>query len=324
VDENSLCIDDASRIKKCHSIFDDYAPLLVEEYIDGREFTVLVIRKADNSIEAYDPVEYVFPHGAAFKTYALKTSELHPDCNVRVADVELSKKLKDAAVKIFSGFGGVGYARLDFRSNNKGDIYFLEINFTCSVFYSDGYEGSADFILKASGVAAGQFLKDIISEGISRHFKNKKPYNLRGDSISGYGIYANRDILKDEVVFRGEERPQRIATRAHIASKWNDDEKENFKKYAYPISEHVYLLWDENPSSWGPQNHCCEANTHYKGLDVVASRDISKGEELTLDYGAFLDEAMQPFQCSCGKPACRGLITGISGNSISYRESIRK
>ena len=162
------------------------------------------------------------------------------------------------------------------------------------------------------------------SEGMARHFKNKKPYSLRGDAISGYGIYANRDILKGEVVFRGEEKPQRIATRTHIETKWDDDEKENFKKYAYPISEHVYLLWDENPSSWGPQNHSCAANTCYEGLDVVAVRAISKGEELTLDYGAFLDDTMQPFQCSCGQSGCRGLISGVQGNSISYRESLRK
>ena len=44
------------------------------------------------------------------------------------------------------------------RSRGLGDvykrqeIYFLEINFTCSVFYKDGYEGSADFILKFDGI----------------------------------------------------------------------------------------------------------------------------------------------------------------------------
>lgn len=323
IDQDSLCADEKNKNDKCHSIFDEYAPLLIEEYIDGREFTVLVMKKPDNSIEAFDPVEYVFPKGASFKTYALKTSELHPDCNIRVNDEKLANELKAAAKKIFSGFGGVGYARLDFRSNKDNQLFFLEINFTCSVFYADGYEGSADFILKASGVSPRYFLMGIIEEGIARYQKNRKAYTLRGDSISGYGIYANRDIREGEVVFRGEERAHRIATKSHVDTSWNEEEKDNFRRYAYPASRHVYLLWDDNPSSWAPQNHCCEANTGYVGLNVVAKRDIEKGEELTLDYGEFLDDTMQSFQCSCRKPNCRGMISGIKNNHIDFRESLK-
>ena len=79
-----------------------------------------------------------FPKGKEFKTYSLKTSELHPDCNFPCTDEVLDKKLRHAAEKIFKGVKWVGYARLDFRVNDKNEIYFLEINFTCSVFYTDG------------------------------------------------------------------------------------------------------------------------------------------------------------------------------------------
>ncbi|MBK7440284.1 MAG: hypothetical protein IPI65_01780 [Bacteroidetes bacterium] len=51
-------------------------------------------------------------------------------------------------------------------------------------------------------------------------------------------------------------------------------------------------------------------NTAYDGLNVNALRDIQIGEELTLDYTTFLDENMEPFQCRCGHPSCRGLIKG--------------
>ncbi|HNI54647.1 MAG TPA: hypothetical protein PK511_09015, partial [Chitinophagales bacterium] len=56
------------------------------------------------------------------------------------------------------------------------------------------------------------------------------------------------------------------------------------------------------------------------GLDVVALRNISCGEELTLDYATFLDEHMEPFECHCGSKNCRGLIKGTLGNSISEME----
>src|SRR6185503_18293107 len=104
-----------------------YAEVLVEEYIDGREFTVLVIAGADEHEEAIalTPVEYVFPAGKAFKTYALKTSELHLEANVPVRDEPLAGQLRDAALKVFRAFGGVGYARMDFRLNAQGELFFL-------------------------------------------------------------------------------------------------------------------------------------------------------------------------------------------------------
>ena len=96
---------------------------------------------------------------------------------------------------------------------------------------------------------------------------------------------------------------------------------ENFRRYAYPVSDKVYLLWDEDPAQWAPQNHSCRPNTGYDGLNVVALRPIAADEELTLDYASFLDEQMEPFTCACGSPDCRGLITGTKGNSITSRES---
>ena len=54
------------------------------------------------------------------------------------------------------------------------------------------------------------------------------------------------------------------------------------------------------------------------GLNVILNRDVKKGEELTLDYGSFLDETMEPFQCNCGSVNCRGLIQGNAGNKIKH------
>ena len=147
-----------------------------------------------------------------FKTYSLKTSELHPDCNFPCNDEYLDRELRKAAEKIFTGFGGVGYGRMDFRVNDKKEIYFLEINFTCSVFYSDGYEGSADFVLKFDEIGQAGFLRHIVAEGIARHKRKIKPFTIKGDSISGFGIYANRDIKVGEFIFSGEEKPQRLVT----------------------------------------------------------------------------------------------------------------
>ncbi len=321
VDEHSL-VNNIEELKtKVAEIIDEYGPILIEEYISGREFTVLLAANADGKTSTtFKPVEFIFPEGRKFKTYALKTSELHPEANIPVADEKIDKELRQAAQKIFKSFGGVGYARMDFRMNEKGEIYFLEVNFTCSVFYKDGYEGSADYILKHDGFGKANFLNHIISEGIARHLRSKKSYTMKGNSIAGYGIYANKNITANEVIFNGEERNQRFATRRHIEKNWSVSEKEIFAKYAYPVSNEVYLLWDDNPNGWAPQNHSCNPNTAYQGLNVVALVNINKGEELTLDYASFLDDKMEPFNCQCGATICRKFITGAAHNSVTLRE----
>jgi len=325
VDDHSLVYNKEDLVRKCASIIDEYGPLLVEEYIQGREFTVMLVADAEEgkSCSLFKPIEYIFPKGFQFKTYSLKTSELHPEANIPCNNPVLEKGLKDAALQIFQGFGGVGYARLDFRVNDKNEIFFLEINFTCSVFYKDGYEGSADYILKCDGIGQAGFLKKIIDEGIARHQRRQKKYTMKGNAIAGYGIYANQHIKVNEVIFRGEELPQRIVTRRYVENSWSVKEKETFRKYAYPLSKEVFLLWDDNPANWAPQNHSCDPNTRYEGLNVVALRSISKGEELTLNYANFLDEHMEPFDCRCGAANCCGQVTGTPNNSVTERETLR-
>jgi D-alanine-D-alanine ligase len=317
IDENSLVSDLNALKEKVNSILPEYNELLVEEYINGREFTVLIAANADGkTATAFRPVEFIFPKGNAFKTYALKTSELHTDANIPVQDEALDQRLRNASEKIFHSFGGVGYARLDFRMNESGDLYFLEINFTCSVFYENGYEGSADYILKYDGVGQKAFLEQIIQEGIARHERKKKTYVVRNNAISGYGIYASKTLQPGDLIFKGEEMSQRIVTKKWVEENWNEEEKLTFRRYAYPLGKEVFLLWSDLPQDWAPQNHSCDANSAFDGLNIIAKRQIPKEEELTLDYSTFLDENAEPFNCLCGASNCRGIIKGRAGNSF--------
>lgn len=327
---DSLGVDDHSKVNnidelksKVIRLLPEFSSLLIEEYVSGREFTVLVAADPSNEKQCrtFKPVEYIFPKGFAYKTYALKTSELHTDANIPCNDPVLEAKLRQAAQRIFRGFGGVGYARMDFRVNDQNEIYFLEINFTCSVFYSDGYEGSADYILKFDGVGQAGFLDHIIHEGIYRYKSQQKKYTMKGDSINGFGIYANQPISANEVIFNNEARAHRIVNKRFVDQHWTVEEKDLFARYAVPLSKHIYILWDDDPSVWAPQNHSCNPNTAYDGLNVKATRKIANNEELTLDYATFLDETMEPFQCQCGSATCRGLVTGTKGNTMELRES---
>lgn len=321
VDEHAVVADAAALEAQVRRVGAEYAELLVEEYVDGREFTVLVVGDpvGGAACRALAPIEYVFPAGHRYKSYALKTSELHPEANVRVRDEALWGRLVRAAEAVYRGFGGEGYARMDFRMDAEGTLHFLEVNFTCSVFYAEGSEGSADHILRIDGMGQAGFLEAIVAEGLARHRRKQRRWEMRGGTIAGYGIVARGRIGAGDVVFRGEERTHRLVTRRHVEQRWSPADQAVFRHYAYPLSDEVYVLWDEDASRWAPQNHSCAPNTAYVGLDVVATREIAPGEELTLDYGDLLDEGSEPFMCRCGAPGCRGLIRGTRGNSVTAR-----
>jgi len=323
VDEQSLVYNiEELTIKKEALIAAGYTDILIEEYIAGKEFTVLVAANANpaNTCTVFKPVEYQFPAGKQFKTYALKTSELHTDVNKPCNDAQLEQALKTATEKIFTGFAGVGYARLDFRVSPTNEIYFLEINFTCSVFYEAGYEGSADYILQLDPIGKAGFLKHIIEEGIARHEAKQKNYLVKGNSVNGYGIFASKPLKKGSIVFKLEEASQRMVTKRHVNNHWNNTQMIDFENYAYPISDEVYILWNKDPTKWAPQNHSCQPNTAYNGLNLIAISNIQKGEELTFDYANVYDENLKEFICNCGAINCKKNISGKKGNSITQRE----
>ena len=322
IDEHSLVHSmEQFETKVASLLHDGYDPVLVEEFIAGSEYTVLIaapLQPGDPCL-VFKPVEYGFPAGKNFKTYALKTSELHPNAHVPCRDKKLEKKLMQAAGKIFTDFSGVGYARLDFRVDAAGEIYFLEINFTCSVFYEPGWEGSADEILRYDPMGKAGFLQYIIAEGKARHAARQKKYRIRADALNGYGIVASRLIHKGEAIFQLEEAAQRIVTRRHVEKSWPASRIHAFRQYAYPLSKEIFVLWDTDPQQWAPQNHSCAPNTKYDGLNVVSITDIPAETELTLDYAALMDETMDAFPCTCGSENCRKTIKGIPGNSVTNR-----
>ncbi len=326
IDEHSLCADIHALSVKAQALLDEYDAILIEEFVGGREFSVLVAANPENPRlpVAWRPVEFRFPAGERFKSYTLKNTQFHPELNVMVEDGPLKDKLVHAAQQIFFNHAGAGYSRMDFRLDDEGEPHVLDVNFTCSVFYPDGFFGTADYILRNDPQGAAGFLRHIVADGIARWEARRSIYTVRNEGISGIGIAAARAIGKGEIVFKGEERAQRLATRRWVQENWRGSEIYNFTQYAYPIDSEVFILWSENPRDWAPQNHSCDPNCGYDGLNVIALRDIPAGEEMTFDYADCYSETMEPFACTCGASNCRGIVRGSPNNSIVRREKLRR
>lgn len=128
---------------------EEFGRALLEEFIEGREFTCLVAEDPDDPKNpvTFKPVEFIFPEGETFKHYNMKWVEYEKMSVAPVNDARIEKVLREHTTRLFKSMNGNGYARCDFRMDASGMIYLLEINPNCGIFYAPNEPGSADFSL---------------------------------------------------------------------------------------------------------------------------------------------------------------------------------
>ncbi len=301
----------ALRIETTRMI-EQFGEALIEEFIDGREFTVLVV---ENAADTQNPVvfqamEFLFPQGETFKHYDLKWIE-YQDMSCRPCeDAELNERLRAMSQQMFLGLNGAGYGRCDIRMNADGELFMLEINPNCGIFYSPEEAGSADFILLNHPNGYAYFLSLIQKAAFQRQQSKLKNWRLRLDARSTYGMYAATNIAVGELIEPFEEQAHFLVSRTHVEKHWNAQWKTWLGQYGYPITEEVWVMWSNNPRDWKPINHSCNPNAWLDNLNLVARRCIPRGEQITVDYATFYHASMPEFACECGSPDCRRLITG--------------
>jgi D-alanine-D-alanine ligase-like ATP-grasp enzyme len=144
---------------------------LIEEFIEGDEYTVLVAENPDEpeSPLVLAPVVCAFPPGETFKHFELKWSSYEALEWRPCTELRLATRLKELTRRVFVGLQGVSYSRCDFRVDARGEPWFLEINTNCGIFYPPGQEGSADMILKYDPLGHRGFLEHILRCAMVRH-----------------------------------------------------------------------------------------------------------------------------------------------------------
>jgi len=316
---NSIGLTPASRVQTVEELgeqidrmTESFGGALVEEFVEGREFAVLVAAQADpqSMPKAYPPVECVLPPGETFKHYDLKWRDYQRLQWRPVADDALSRELMRISAELFRGLGGSGYARCDIRLASTGTPYMLEINPNCSAFYPPDAPGGADAVLHNITNGHEGFIETIIAHALGRQRANRRPYVVELDhDQTGYGMYAATAIDPGERISRGEGQPHTLVTRGHAAANWPARELRWLEQYGYPLNDEVLVTWGADPEQWSPINHSCDPNAWIEGLDLVARRPIEAGEEITIEYATFVAGTGETFDCHCGADDCRGRVT---------------
>jgi D-alanine-D-alanine ligase len=131
-------------------------------------------------------VEFIFPEGESFKHYNMKWVD-YDKMNVEVVDdPAIEKRLRDYTTRIFVEFGIRGYARTDFRMGKDGELYMLEINPNCGIFYPPAEPGSADFSLMNDPLGHQGFMDLIIRAGLKRQaeaLRIEPPVFVKGELV---------------------------------------------------------------------------------------------------------------------------------------------
>jgi D-alanine-D-alanine ligase len=151
----------------------EFGRALIEEFIEGREFTCLIAENPDDARNplTFTPVEFIFPSGESFKHYDMKWVEYEKMSVAVVSDPKIQKTLRQQTMRVFKELGGNGYARCDYRMDASGMIYMLEINPNCGIFYPPHEPGSADFSLLNDPTNHDKFMKLIIRNAHKRQVR---------------------------------------------------------------------------------------------------------------------------------------------------------
>ncbi len=147
-----------------------YGGALVEEFIDGREFTVLCAepRDGESTPLTYPPLEIVFPPGHTFKHFELKWFSYEAMTPVIVEDPALAAHLRAMTARMFTEMDARSYGRCDLRMNAAGEAFMLEFNEIPCAFYPPETPGSADLILARAPGGHEAFLAHVIACAMRR------------------------------------------------------------------------------------------------------------------------------------------------------------
>ncbi len=134
ITERCIAENEEELRRMLRDLFEKYRQdMLVETYLDGREFTVGILGNG-KTMQVFPPMEIVYRHptqnGYYVYSYEIKKDYRQHVDYVCPADIpgEAGDEMMRAAETIFRALGCCDLARVDFRMDAAGTPYFLEIN----------------------------------------------------------------------------------------------------------------------------------------------------------------------------------------------------
>ncbi len=128
--------------------------LFAETFIQGREFSVSLLT-VDGKTIVFDPAEILFidypcdkpaivGYEAKWEESSFEYIHTQRSFSFPPGDGPLLRTLQELSVKAFLLFGGKGYARVDFRVDQGGNPFILEVNLNPCIARDSGFVAAAE------------------------------------------------------------------------------------------------------------------------------------------------------------------------------------
>lgn len=141
-------------------------PVLVEEYLDGDEFTVAVINTPNNEL-IVSPIEIVPPiskNGIRILGQKVKNDDSE---ELKTIDQnEIKNKVEKLAIESFLALGVRDFGRIDIKASKAGEYYFIEANLVPGMTSGSSYFPKSCEIEK--GFTYDKVVQLMLENGINR------------------------------------------------------------------------------------------------------------------------------------------------------------
>ena len=153
-----------SKISSLYSSFNQ--PVLAEEYLDGPEFTVAVIKMPDeqlilSAVEAIAPIS-----GNGLRILGAQTKKDDSEELKKIEHNEVRNRLTKLAIDAFNTLGARDFGRIDIKTSRSGECFFMEANLVPGMTYGSSYFPEACKI--ANGLAYDKVVELLLAGGIAR------------------------------------------------------------------------------------------------------------------------------------------------------------
>ena len=156
--------DYESKVESLHSIYNQ--PVLVEEYLDGREFTVAVA-KTENKSLIISAVEAIPPESAnGLRILGSQTKKDDSEKLINIDDSHIKRRVSTLAIAAFNALGARDYGRIDIKASKSGECFFMEANLVPGMTYGSSYFPEACQI--ANGFTYDKVIELLLAGGLAR------------------------------------------------------------------------------------------------------------------------------------------------------------
>ncbi len=138
---------------------------------------------------------------------------------------------------------------------------------------------------------------------VGKHFLSPKLEVRAMPDKGGFGVYAIEAVTAGEIVsvWGGY-----VVTAGQLSLLPHE-----VQQHSVQIEEGLYSATIGGAETADFINHSCEPNLGLRGqITLVALRDVEVGEEVCFDYAMTDCTPYDEFECRCGLPSCRRVITG--------------